>query len=182
MISDNIDIPVNYIPVEEYRLDRLNWFGLDLMAGGKYNGPIYIRGLKSLSATSESKEISIMDKKVEEGAVAAFSVVKTVKTDFTNEIIQPETSPAIRKNFNETAFFYPQLYTDSAGNVTFSFTAPESLTRWNIKMLAHTPDLYFGQLEAQAITQKDLMIQMNLPRFVRCSDTLMLSCNITNLS
>jgi len=182
MISDNIDIPVNYIPVEEYRLDRLNWFGLDLMAGGKYNGPIYIRGLKSLSATSESKEISIMDKKVEEGTVAAFSVVKTVKTDFTNEIIQPETSPAIRKNFNETAFFYPQLYTDSAGNVTFSFTAPESLTRWNIKMLAHTPDLYFGQLEAQAITQKDLMIQMNLPRFVRCSDTLMLSCNITNLS
>ena len=129
MISDNIDIPVNYIPVEEYRLDRLNWFGLDLMAGGKYNGLIYIRGLKSLSATSESKEISIMDKKVEDGTVAAFSVVKTLKTDFTNEIIQPETSPAIRKNFNETAFFYPQLYTDSAGNVTFSFTAPESLTR-----------------------------------------------------
>ncbi|HRS23629.1 MAG TPA: alpha-2-macroglobulin family protein [Paludibacteraceae bacterium] len=182
IISDNIDIPVKYIPVEEYRLDRLNWFGLDLMAGQKYNGPFVVRGLKSLSATSEFREISAMNEKFEEETVVAFSVVKTVKTDLTNVIMQPETSPVIRKNFNETAFFYPQLYTDSAGDVKFSFTAPESLTRWNIKMLAHTPDLYFGQADAQAITQQDLMIQMNLPRFVRCSDTLILSCIITNLS
>ncbi|MFM2290578.1 MAG: hypothetical protein RIS29_391, partial [Bacteroidota bacterium] len=87
-----------------------------------------------------------------------------------------------RTNFNETAFFYPQLQTDSAGNVQFSFTAPESLTRWNVKMLAHTRDLYFGQAEAQVVTQKELMVQMNLPRFVRRSDKLTLSANVVNLS
>ena len=63
-----------------------------------------------------------------------------------------------------------------------AFTAPESLTRWNVKMLAHTQDLYFGQNEMQAITQKELMVQMNLPRFVRKSDKLILVANVTNLS
>lgn len=72
----------------------------------------------------------------------------------------------IRSEFNETAFFYPQLYTDLLGNVKFSFTTPESLTRWNVKMLAHTPDLYFGQADTQVVVQKELMVQMNLPRFV----------------
>jgi hypothetical protein len=179
---DNVDIPVTFIPVEEYRLYRLNWFGLDLMAGQKH-AEIFIRGIGIQSSTKMTGNVmgilSVGEEVMDKQAVVGFS---EVKADFTNVPSQPEISPTIRKNFNETAFFYPQLYTDSAGNVTFSFTAPESLTRWNIKMLAHTPDLYFGQLEAQAITRKDLMIQMNLPRFVRSSDTLMLSCNITNLS
>jgi len=51
----------------------------------------------------------------------------------------------VRTNFNETAFFYPQLKTDVQGNVKISFTAPESLTRWNVKMLAHTADLYLDK-------------------------------------
>ncbi|ADQ79404.1 alpha-2-macroglobulin domain protein [Paludibacter propionicigenes WB4] len=88
----------------------------------------------------------------------------------------------LRTNFNETAFFYPQLQTDAQGNVKFTFTAPESLTRWDVKMLAHTADLYFGQGEAQVVTQKDLMVQMNLPRFVRRSDKLILSANVVNLT
>jgi uncharacterized protein YfaS (alpha-2-macroglobulin family) len=88
----------------------------------------------------------------------------------------------IRTNFIETAFFYPQLRTDADGNVKFTFISPESLTRWNVKMLAHTKDLYFGYSEAQVITQKDLMVQMNLPRFVRQSDKLVLSASVINLT
>ena len=74
------------------------------------------------------------------------------------------------------------MHTDAQGNVKFAFTAPESLTRWNVKMLAHTKDLYFGQSEAQVVTQKDLMVQMNLPRFVRRSDKLIVSANVINLT
>jgi len=88
----------------------------------------------------------------------------------------------LRTNFNETAFFYPQLRTDTKGNVKIGFTVPESLTRWNVKMLAHTQDLFFGQGEAQVVTQKDLMVQMNLPRFVRRSDKLVVTANVINLT
>ena len=37
-----------------------------------------------------------------------------------------------RKNFNETAFFFPQLYADSSGNYTFSITIPEEIGRAHV--------------------------------------------------
>ena len=35
----------------------------------------------------------------------------------------------IRKNFNETSFFFPDLQTDSAGSISFGFTLPDALTQ-----------------------------------------------------
>ncbi|MBP5457373.1 MAG: hypothetical protein J6Y37_12805, partial [Paludibacteraceae bacterium] len=97
-----------------------------------------------------------------------------------NDAKAPE--PQVRENFAETAFFYPQLTTDKEGNVQFSFEMPESLTRWNFKALAHTKDLFFGQMSAQMVTQKDFMISPNLPRFLRKGDRCVLSAKVINLS
>jgi hypothetical protein len=91
-------------------------------------------------------------------------------------------APQVRKNFAETAFFYPQLRTDKEGNVQFSFEMLESLTRWNFKALAHTKDLFFGQMSEQMVTQKDFMISPNLPRFLRKGDRCVLSAKVINLS
>lgn len=96
----------------------------------------------------------------------------------TSNLENPTVS--IRENFNETAFFYPQLRTDEQGNVRFSFTVPESLTRWNLKMLAHTKNLFSGYADTSLVTQKDLMVQLNLPRFVRRSDMLVLQATVVN--
>ena len=88
----------------------------------------------------------------------------------------------IRKNFNETAFFFPDLRTDSAGNVTFSFTMPEALTRWKWMTLAHSRDASFGYSEKEVITQKKLMVQPNAPRFLREGDRMELSVKVSNLT
>ena len=98
----------------------------------------------------------------------------------TNDTKTPEMQ--VRENFAETAFFYPQLTTDKEGSVQFSFEMPESLTRWNFKALAHTKDLFFGQMSAQMVTQKDFMISPNLPRFLRKGDRCVLSAKVINLS
>jgi uncharacterized protein YfaS (alpha-2-macroglobulin family) len=87
-----------------------------------------------------------------------------------------------RKNFNETAFFFPDLRTDSAGNISFSFTMPEALTQWKWMMLAHTKDLAFGYDEKTIITQKDLMVQPNPPRFLRQGDRMDFSAKIVNIT
>ncbi len=87
----------------------------------------------------------------------------------------------IRKNFNETAFFFPQLYPDSTGNYTIRFTMPESLTKWKWISLAHTKDLSFGANEQTIITQKTLMVQPSVPRFLREGDNLELTARISNL-
>lgn len=98
--------------------------------------------------------------------------------------INKEQQPQIelRKNFNETAFFFPQLHADSSGNYSFSFTMPEALTQWKWLSFAHTKDLSFGVHQATITTQKTLMLQPNLPRFLREGDKIELSVKIANLS
>jgi TonB-dependent SusC/RagA subfamily outer membrane receptor len=88
----------------------------------------------------------------------------------------------VRKNFNETAFFYPQLTTDAEGNVEFSFTIPEALTQWKLLTLAHTKDAASGVVEKTVITQKPLMVQPNAPRFIREGDKMEFSAKVVNLS
>ncbi len=88
----------------------------------------------------------------------------------------------IRKNFNETAFFFPDLKTDADGNVSFSFTIPEALTKWKLLTLAHTKDAANGYSEKTLVTQKPLMVQPNAPRFMREGDNMEFSAKIVNLS
>lgn len=88
----------------------------------------------------------------------------------------------IRKNFNETAFFFPALTTDAEGNISFSFTIPEALTKWKLMSLAHTKDLASGYTEQTVITQKPLMVQPNAPRFIREGDDMELVAKVVNLS
>ena len=115
------------------------------------------------------------------GAQAAGGVVIiTTKAGKGKMYQQPEVS--IRKNFSETAFFFPDGRTDSAGNTSFSFTMPEALTRWKWMTLAHTKDLSFGYAERTVITQQQLMVQPNMPRFLREGDRLELSAKIVNMT
>ncbi|KAA8484948.1 carboxypeptidase-like protein [Arcticibacter tournemirensis] len=87
-----------------------------------------------------------------------------------------------RRNFNETAFFYPHLKTNQKGEASIEFTVPESLTRWKLKIFAHTRNLASGYLEKELVTQKELMIVSNLPRFFREDDSVTITARITNYS
>ncbi|HEU4469627.1 MAG TPA: alpha-2-macroglobulin family protein [Flavisolibacter sp.] len=87
-----------------------------------------------------------------------------------------------RRNFNETAFFFPELRTDEQGVISFSFTAPEALTTWKLQTFAHTRNLAFGLSERELITQKELMVQPSMPRFLRQGDRLEITAKIVNLS
>ena len=88
----------------------------------------------------------------------------------------------IRKNFNETAFFFPDLHTDSTGAIEFSFTMPEALTKWKFMALAHTKDAAFGSSTKEIVTQKELMVQPNAPRFLREGDRMEFSSKIVNMT
>ncbi|MBE6244612.1 MAG: alpha-2-macroglobulin [Bacteroidales bacterium] len=95
---------------------------------------------------------------------------------------EQEQEPQLRTNFNETAFFLPQLVTDKDGNVAISFTLPESLTRWRFMSMAHTKDLKTGYLQDEIEAKKDFMIAPNMPRFLRNGDITTISSALTNLS
>jgi len=123
-------------------------------------------GLSEVVVTAVAQE--------KQAAKAEDSVVKPVA---------PTTPPVqVRKDFRETAFLFPALSTDSSGNIEFTYTMPEALTSWKWMTLAHTKDLAFGYKEAEIVSQKELMVQPNLPRFLREGDRIDLKTRIVNMS
>lgn len=88
----------------------------------------------------------------------------------------------VRTNLNETAFFFPKLKTDKDGAVILSFTVPEALTRWKMMGLAHTTDLKVGSINKETVTQKELMVMPNTPRFFRENDKITYTAKVSNLS
>ncbi|MCR5192085.1 MAG: hypothetical protein K6D59_02175 [Bacteroidales bacterium] len=87
----------------------------------------------------------------------------------------------IRQNMSTLAFFQPALRTSSDGTVTFSFTAPDLLSKWNVKGIAWTKDLKIGSINRSTVTQKKLMAVPNVPRFLRHGDTCLFSVKVSNM-
>jgi 5-hydroxyisourate hydrolase-like protein (transthyretin family) len=87
-----------------------------------------------------------------------------------------------RTNFNETAFFYPHLQTNAEGEIIIGFTIPEALTRWKMLGFAHTQDLKSGLITNELVTQKDLMVVPNQPRFFRENDKMVFQAKVTSMT
>ena len=119
----------------------------------------------------------VEDVMVMEEAAVMYAVEPSAKTRSVTE-----EKPYVRTNLSTLAFFEPTLRTDRDGTVSYSFTAPDLLTQWNVKGLAWTQELATGSLERQLITRKELMIQPNMPRFLREGDTATLMAKVMNLT
>ena len=88
----------------------------------------------------------------------------------------------VRENMNETAFFYPALESDNNGNVAIRFTLPESMTTWKFMGLAHDKEMRNGLLVDEAVAQKTVMVQPNMPRFLREGDKSTIVVKLINTS
>lgn len=135
---------------------------------------------------AELKEMSAQSRKAFDMPPAPakpleFNMV-TKQTSTEKNDVNQITAFSIRKNFNETSFFFPNLRTDADGNIEFSFTMPEALTRWKFQSLAYTKEAAFGYSAKEIVTQKQLMVQPNAPRFLREGDRMELSTKIVNLT
>lgn len=105
---------------------------------------------------------------------------QAISTDQVNDAGVPTIK--LRQNFQETAFFYPQLQTTPNGDLLLKFTAPESTTQWKFTALAYTRQLVSGEFTRYITTSKLLMIRPNLPRFFRSGDITEIQVTISNLS
>lgn len=178
----------NY-PKQSY--DQWNWFGLnfDNTYGIVYSFRGKVSGLQQEKEIQDTKETSFLEvndsdalnEKVLVGAVPEKkeNVGDTTGRDKSTESFD---NVLVRKNLQETAFFFPHLKTDKDGNVSFSFDTPETLTQWKLLLLAHTKNLQKAVTQLQTVTQKELMVLPNTPRFLREGDTIEISSKIANLA
>ena len=183
------NLPQNYDENLQQYFDQLNWFGLH------FNNSYRIRGMnvdKMMQKNNDVIQVVEDGMMVEETVLGNSEVLDEVVTVESGKQKEPKkeesfekldlSSIKIRKNFQETAFFYPHLTTDKYGNVSFNFTIPEALTRWKLQLLAHTKELATATKTLTTITQKELMVLPNPPRFLREGDTLDFSSKISNLT
>jgi len=147
------------------------------------DGQIFTGDLKTFNAASITQAMVLKgaDASAIYGSRAAQGVL-VISTK--GPIVFPEPEEPVvkvRKNFNETAFFFPQVHAGTDGFYTFSFTMPETATEWKWKMLAHTRDAQFTYLERTLQTQLNLMVQPNMPRLLYQGDKIRLQSRISNL-
>lgn len=174
--------PEAAVPTRQY--DQLDW-------------PVYLRRLMApggsrrtltgavAKMSAASSDVAVMAAPKEEQLVESVAAEPSVSVGYGTtkksetkqiEVLNP------RRNFNETAFFLPNLKADEQGRVVLRFTMPDALTRWRLLAFAHTKDLKIGTLEREIVTQKELMITTNAPRFLREGDTIRMQARVNNLS
>ncbi len=124
----------------------------------------------SVEVLKDAKAVALYGNKGKNGVI----VITTKKA------LEALTQVKARTNLAETAFFYPTIKTDKNGKFSFSFTSPEALTAWKLRLLAHNKNAVSGYLEKTVITQKELMIVPNFPRFFREKDTITIMAKIAN--
>ncbi|QAR30027.1 hypothetical protein EQP59_00965 [Ornithobacterium rhinotracheale] len=170
------------IKFKEYNFPlSLNLFGLNL-SSTNYDIVVGFGRQKraaftgSLEGVAKAVDLSALKSALKEERVVIGNNPRNFKDN------EPKENLSIRKNLNETAFFYPDLKTDAQGNFWVEFTAPESLTTWNFQALAQTEDFDFGYWQSSIKTQKELMLNPNMPRFLRVGDEVYLRTRIDNLS
>jgi len=167
--------PAEMKPIVYDRL--LDWNGYGYYA----NDGIMRREMK-VSAANAPVEATMAGNKMEEVDDKADLSKRTDSTSQVKSAPENVNQGKVRTDFRETAFFYPQLVTDSQGLIRFSFTMPDALTTWKMMAIAHTVALSSGYASQTVITQKPLMIQPNMPRFLREGDDARWLVKIANTS
>jgi uncharacterized protein YfaS (alpha-2-macroglobulin family) len=167
--------------------DQLNWFGGNL---NQLSSRAVLKYLPPKSTLMEDTTTLAEEEDSFAAAPAALEapqkeMAKKEKAEDRPPVPKPsksEPQPKVRTRFNETAFYYPHLQTDANGDVLIAFTVPEALTRWKMLGFAHTQELQYGLTTNTLVTQKDLMITANAPRFFRQGDTIAFTAKVANLS
>lgn len=181
---------------EGYDYDDLNWFGLvfyhlykehmelaeSAVMGYAVDKFASVKSAPRVKATamSDKKDLMMMDAVMADGEEQITSGIEE-QPPVTEQPGPDMGDIKIRRNFNETAFFYPVLQTDESGDIVINFTMPEALTRWKMLGFAHTKDLASGSIVKELVTQKNLMVVPNQPRFFRENDRMFFSAKISGL-
>lgn len=78
------------------------------------------------------------------------------------------------------ALWQPVLTTGADGMLQIVFDVPNANTTWAVKTLAYDRRLLFGTQSAEIIASKPVMVQPQLPRFLRMTDSTELRAMVQN--
>ena len=158
------------------RLSSLDDRSLTTMLLGKVMGvSVRSRGAMRM-ASSEMEEAAFADSETAPEITSAADVAPAAPP------LPPEPPVQLRSNLQETAFWLPNLTAGPDGSLRVTFTSPEALTAWKFRLFAHDKDMNYVISQREVVTQKELMVLPNVPRFLREGDRMELTAKVSNLT
>ena len=161
--------PLQMLDVATFVAPWLNYYGRQL--GYDY----FVSEYNSAPLRGYVAAVPMADAKLEESLVT-----KESKTDAEATEPDRQQSANLRDEGIKTAFFLPGLVTNEQGEVTFTFDVPNRNTQWQFSAVAYTDDLHAHYINRIVSAAKQLMVQPNLPRFVREGDCVTISAAAQN--
>lgn len=122
--------------------------------------------MESKSMDMDDREYEMSDEVVLTGSVGAASMEK----------------PRPRPVEMPLAFFMPSLVGGDDGEVEVKFDTPDFNTTWQFQVTGYTDDLLTAGLMLDAVASKPVMVQSNVPRYLRTGDKAEVSALLFNNS
>jgi len=88
--------------------------------------------------------------------------------------------PSVRSNFADTALWVGALTTKPDGTAEVELTMPENLSTWRIKVWGMGHGTKVGEGQSDVVTNKDVIVRLQAPRFFVEKDEVVLSANVHN--
>ena len=134
------------------------------------------------SRNAKMATVANTDTAVEESVAEAAETTISDETDNGTSSEIPTALFNYRDSEVPLAFFRPMLATDADGLLSFRFTAPNANTTWKFNAIAFTDSLETAEFSASVIANKPIMIQPNLPRYLRIGDSAEVRASVMNNS
>lgn len=150
-------------------------YGITTNACKSLNGGINMaKDISYDGAEEEVSEHEVLRTEPQSKKLASTTVDASSKDDTPNI--------TLRENETPLAFFSPMLTTDSVGNLTYSFTAPNANTTWQFCAIAFNHDMVAANFAQKVLSNKPIMVQPNMPRFLRQGDNATIKATVMNNS
>lgn len=187
--STSIDLPAPYAKVPN--IVWPSWLFIN-----QYYGRYMTRNLRArlASATNQVTDFLVVEDCEEEraapsmdGAMLKESAVYDSAGSAKDSDAGASEAPKEQNNdFREPealqAFWLPSLVSDAEGNIDIVFTVPNALGTWSFRALAWTAAAQTSELSLEAVASKPVMVQPNLPRFLRQGDVATVLATVYNNS
>lgn len=186
---------VKYVDVTGYDMPAWNFYGGSLYS--EYG--IVTSSLKMLKIRGTSRNIvsngNMMVESEEMDAVASFDMASPKSSEAILEE-SPVTSSGVdadeaaqgedeklRPVECPLAFFKPLLNGDGQGNIEVTFEVPDFNTEWQFRLIGYDPaTMRYASTLLSAVASKPVMVQTNMPRFLRTGDKTFIEASAFNNS
>lgn len=195
------------VPVAQARLRCPDLVEPDFNTYGRSFRNVRIRGIRPLMSarmstgsvngieTTYDEEIIVGEKAaLAESAPIADDMMKTADAgmgsdyDSVDNVIEHKDAVNVtgkeqfsyRESNVPLAFFRPSLVTDREGKLVLKFTVPNANTTWGFRAVAFTDSLLSAKFSSNVVASKKIMVQPNLPRFLRTGDRAVVKASVMN--